>query len=324
MVAAQRRTVLLGAAGTGTAFGAAMAVRRHWSQSVRIVAMDINPKHLVSTSLLADAFYTVPLCAAPQFEDVLVRLIAECEIGLYMPLLPGEIVKAARLREAGAIPERVSVLAPSLPASRACADKWLLVQWLEACGVPVPKTELGTQWMACGKWFLKPRDGSGSRGARVVDGTMDIPEVRKSPEDWILQEVCDGPEVTVDVFLNPSTGFMHSICRERIEVKAGVCTKARLFADAELHTLAGQVASVLKLTGSFCLQFMRSAAGWVVTDANPRPGAATAMCATVGNDFFAATFALAWGEDATRFLQPLKSEVFVTRQYAEYLMGSKS
>src|SRR5208282_6948207 len=103
---------------------------------------------------------------------------------------------------------------------------------------------------------------------------------------------------------------------ERIEIKSGVSTKCRLFADEALSRHAKSIAEVLNLTGSFCFQVMRNTTGWVVTDVNPRPGAATAMCLMTGNDFFAASFARCWGEDARRFLRVVDGDQFVTRQYA--------
>ena len=127
----------------------------------------------------------------------------------------------------------------------------------------------------------------------------------------------------MDVFYDPENDFIRVVCRERIETKSGVSTKARLFEDDELSRFARTIAVGLKLKGSFCFQVMRNSHGWVVTDVNPRPGAATAMCALTGNDFFAATFAYHWGEDARVFFRPLNGEQFVTRQYSEFLMGTK-
>ncbi len=283
--------------------------------------MDINPRHLVTCSLLSDHFEQVSLSSSPEFPVTLLGILQRFDVDTYLPLFPDEIAIAARLRAEGRIPTAVSVMAPPAAASSACADKWKLGQLLTRHGVRVPRTAPASDLFPAGEYFLKPADGIGSRGARRATAA-DIPAlIAQQPSGWIVQEICAPPEVTVDTFHDPKSGFVHVVCRERVEVKSGVSTKSRLFADEELTGIARTIARVLELEGSFCFQVMRNPDGWVVTDVNPRPGGATAMCALTGNDFFAASFAHFWGEDARRFFRPLDRDHFVTRQYAEFLMG---
>lgn len=318
------RTVLIGSAGTGTGFAAACALRRVWSRSVRIVAMDINPRHLVTTSLLADEFQQVPLSAAPEFPAALLGLLERHRVDTYLPLFPEEIALAAQLRDEGRIAAPVAVLAPAAKASALCADKSALSQLLPQHRVPVPRTAAADAPFAAAEFFLKPKNATGSRGARKIAASELVSAVGSRAGDWIVQEICAGPEVTVDAFVNPADGFRRVVCRERVEIKSGVSTKCRLFEDETLSRHAEGIAAALNLAGSFCFQVMRNGQGWAVTDVNPRPGAATAMCAATGNDFFAAAFARCWGEDARSFFRPLDGEPFVTRQYTEFVMGPKA
>ena len=79
-------------------------------------------------------------------------------------------------------------------------------------------------------------------------------------------------------------GPVQAVCRERLEVKAGVCTKARVFTDPQIGDLAERLGAGLGLEGAFCFQVMRDAArGWVVTDVNARHGAGSRMSAAVGS-----------------------------------------
>ena len=316
--------VLLGSAGTGTAFAAACSLRRVWSQSVTIVAMDINPRHLVTTSLLADHFEQVPISASPEFSTKLLEIMHRYKVDTYMPLFPEEIMLAAKLHENKMFPENVSIIVPPVESSLACADKWKLCELLISHGIPVPRTALASAPFSAKEYYIKPRNGTGSRGARKLCNA-DLANLDSSNlSDYIVQEVCDPPEITVDAFFEPASSFCHAICRERIELKSGVSTKCRLFYDKELTLHARSLAVLLKLEGSFCFQVMRNPTGWAITDVNPRPGAATAMCAVVGNDFFAATFALRWGQDSRRFFRALDNDHFITRQYAEFLMPPKA
>ncbi|MEY4386964.1 MAG: hypothetical protein RLY20_2247 [Verrucomicrobiota bacterium] len=318
------KRVLIGSAGTGAGFAAACALRRVWSRSVYIVAMDINPGHLVTASLMADQFEQVPLSKSPEFAESLLRILEAHSIETYLPLFPEEIVLAARLHKTGRMPSAITVLAPPSSASEACADKWVLNQLLPKHNVRVPRSAIASNPWSADEFFLKPRDGTGSRGVRCVKRSELKSAVGERAVEWIVQELCAAPEVTVDAFCDPVSGFIRALCRERIEVKSGVATKCRLFEDDELSNFARGVAGALNLAGSFCFQVMRNASGWAVTDVNPRPGAATVMCAATGNDFIAATFARRWGEDVQRFFRPLAGEQFVTRQYSEFVMGKKS
>jgi carbamoylphosphate synthase large subunit len=315
------KVILIGSAGSGTAFSALAALRRVWGQEVRAVAMDLNPGHLVTASLLADRFEQVPASAAPEFAGALLEIIGRHQVDTYLPLLPEETFLAARLRDEGRLPAAARLMAPPLPGSAACMDKLLLSQVLKAHGLPVPASASASAPLPAGEVFLKPRTGCGSRGARRVNPRELAEATARRPGDWLVQELCAGPEVTVDSFFDPADGFLRVLCRERIVTKAGVTTKARLFEDRALAELALGIARALGLQGSFCFQVMGNGSGWAVTDVNARPGAATAMCALTGNDFFAASFALCWGEDARAFFRPLAGDQYVTRQYADFLMG---
>jgi carbamoylphosphate synthase large subunit len=312
--------VLLGSAGTGTAFAAAVALRRSWSQSVGIVAMDINPKHLVTTSLLADGFEQVPFSSAPEFSGTVVEIIKRHAVDTYLPLFPEEIELAAQLRDQGNLPATVKVMVPPSKFSSECADKLALSHRLARHGVPVPRTASVLDPFESDSFFLKPKNGTGSRDARVIQSSELESLTFDQADDWLIQEICDTPEVTIDAFYDPSNGFVHAVCRERIEVKSGVSTKCRLFGDQSLQDYSRSIAEVLELAGSFCFQVMWSDRGWVVIDINPRPGAATAMCRLTGNDFFAAAFALCWQEEYRHFFQPVSGECFITRQYSEFQM----
>jgi carbamoylphosphate synthase large subunit len=317
-------TVLLGTAGTGTAFAAACALRRHWSQTVRIIAMDTNPQHLVTASLLSDCFEGAPLSASLEFPEIVRDIIHRHDVDTYLPLLPHEVEIATKLRAQNLMPSNVALLAPSSLGSTLCADKWLLTQALQANSIPVPLSAVASDPFPAEEYFLKPRSGYGSHGAVLIEAGKLQTATGRHAEDWIVQQRCAPPEITVDAFYCASSGLCKSICRERIEVKAGVSTKCRLFEDPQLHVYARGIANILGIEGSFCFQVMRSDASWVVTDVNPRPGAGSAMCNMTGNDFFAASFARAWAESVNQFFTPLQGDFYVTRQYCDFAMCSSN
>ena len=180
-------TVLLGAAGTATAFAAACSLRRHWSRGVRIVAMDTNPRHLVTTSLLSDAFEQVPLSAAPEFPNAVAHIVDRYGVDTYLPLMPGEIETAANLLEHGVFSARIALLAPPMRGSALCADKWSLVQALHAQRIPVPRTALASEPFPAERYFLKPRLGVGSHDAKAIEASDLRAATESRAEDWIVR-----------------------------------------------------------------------------------------------------------------------------------------
>lgn len=313
------RCVWLGSAGTGTAFGLAQTLRERWGSGVRIVAADIREAHLVATSLLADDFRQVPLTADAGFADVLRSGLREAGVTHYQPILDEEILLAATLRAAGSLGD-VVVFAPPIRGARLCLDKLEGARWMDEVRIPTPPTVAAkdARWQGV-PMFAKPRHGRGSLGARPIgdERAFDALASVEDFEDLILQPRCEGPELTVDAV--HVGGTTRAVARERLEVKAGVCTKARVFEDERLEELAHLLALGLGIEHAFCFQVMRLGGDWVVTDLNARPGAGTRLTVAAGVDVLGAMFAYHFGEPFGHLLGKLPHERFVVRQYAEYV-----
>lgn len=312
--------VLLGAAGTGTAFAIASRLRSNWGTKFRLLLTDIFDEYLVTATVLSDKFFKVPYAIDPGFEDSVVKIMVEEKVQTYIPVLNEEIVLAAKLSEDERF-RHVDFWSSQTHAS--CTDKDFADQWLNSIGVRTPK-RIGSHsdQIENQVWFSKPRNGLGSRGTRILTSDEVGQLTSEEAAELIIQEKCEGPEITVDSFWDSSKGIGYAYCRERIEVKAGVCTKARLFYDEELATFAKWIGQALNQRGTICFQAMKSKNAWVVTDLNLRSGAGTAMTCSAGYDVISAAFACRSGLDYSRFVRPMgiDEEVYITRQYSEFVM----
>ena len=315
------KVVLLGAAGTGTSFAVAARLRASWGTAVRIVGMDVNEPELVTTSLLCDRCYRVSPAASDAFYEEVIEIIESEGITTYLPIVNDEFLHAQAMRRdrraAG-----VDIILPDDPGVELCRDKYLLNTWLLQLAIPTPETCLPEERTGNGPWFMKPRNAFGSRGSRRVD-EQDLAAFQPSElSGLILQEVCEHPEVTVDCFCDAECGYRVTICRERLETKAGVCTKARLFRDHELERYARIIGQTLGVRGTFCFQVMKARGQWVVTDLNMRPGAGTAMSCAAGFDVLSAMFACRWRLPYEGYFRndTVDIDLIVTRQYSEFLM----
>jgi len=308
-------------AGTTVAFHLVRAAKRSLGADARVLAADIHPPHLVAASAFATAFHRVERYDDPAYvENMLHRLSKEMP-DAYVPIIDEEIVIAARWREEGRLPSTRWVV-PSLRSAEDCLDKLRAGERLDGARVPVPRTESARQSEASDfPKFVKPRRGRGSQGAFVANSLVDISESLRT-DDHVIQELCEGPEITVDVW--STCRERRAVGRKRLETKAGVCTKAEIFEDVELTALAGRVAAALELDGLFCFQLMKSpAAGgrYVVTDVNPRPGAGTSMCTAAGVDLLGAHIAALAGAPPVELGPKIEGPRFVCRQFEDFALS---
>jgi carbamoyl-phosphate synthase large subunit len=314
------RRVAIGAAGTTTAFGIVTTLKERWPREIEVVAVDINERRLVAGAALADSFTRGPAVAEDGYREWLAGFLVREGIELYVPLIDGDIVVAAELAAAGEIGD-AAVLAPPVDAARICLDKLATYEWLVAREIATPATWLpGTPPASVaprGGLVVKPRYGLGSTGFRHL---ADEAEVSAGNEGLVVQVACEPPEVTVDAF-RAGDGRVRAVCRERLEVKAGVCTKARVFEDDDLAAMLDRIATGLDVRGPLCAQVMREGDRWSVTDVNARSGGGTRLSTAAGVDLLAAAYAdlldLPLEPGATA---PLEEDVFAVRQPSEYVV----
>lgn len=314
--------VLLGGAGTGTAFAIATRLRSSWGSDIRIILTDVNQEHLVSASVLADQFYQVQPAKDSAFREQIMEILRAEKVTTYIPILNDEIILAAELAKL-AVYKDIDFWSSDSYAK--CVDKNFAEQWLSSIGVRTPEVATLQRLQEQRTWFAKPRDGFGSKGVGYVTSADVLALSDAEREKLVIQEVCTYPEVTVDSFWDADIDSGYAYCRERIEVKSGVCTKARLFSDPELSSFAKSIGRALGQKGTICFQAMSSTRGWVVTDLNLRSGAGTAMTCAAGYDVLSAAFACRSKLDYSGYLKSIKfdDEIYVTRQYVEFVMAYK-
>jgi carbamoylphosphate synthase large subunit len=315
--------ILLNTAGTGTTWGIATSARERWGEQIGLIATDMLPAHLVAVSALADRYESVPAVGDESFVGGLLSLMEEEGVNTYVPTFDPEIVLAARLRDEGLL-DGVQVLAPPLWAAETCLDKCAASDWLRANGFPAPRRIPFEEdaWPDAGV-IVKPRQGVGSVDVQKVTDLESWAAWcgRGDLSGWIAEELVRGAEVTLDCFRSRGGNEDRVLCRERVEVKSGVCTKARVFDDEDLAMLGIAIGAGLGLSGAYCLQAMRSAErGWLVTDINPRPGAGTRLSVALGVHLHVAMFLDLWGRSTEGLLPPMGSERWVVRQYSEIVL----
>lgn len=221
-----------------------------------VIAGDVEPE-MSAACQLADRSYAVPRCTKPEFIDAMIDICRENAVDLIVPTIDTELeILSGNISRFEAIGTRVHVSDPGTIAI--VRDKQKTMEVLHAAGVPVPLTADPAQVAAApDNWswplFLKPRGGSASQGLQVVSSVEEIRD--KYDQPVILQELIDGPEYTVNVFVD-STGTMRcAVPHERLRIRAGEVEKGITRRRADLERLASAIVEAMPgLRGVFCFQ----------------------------------------------------------------------
>lgn len=309
------KNVMILSAGTSTAWHIVKVLKENFSDDAYVVACDINPGYLIHSAVLADKFIQVPPIKSEGYYEHMLKIMDEEAINIVVPLIDDDICMFAGdnmdLAERG-----VRSSAPSRAAIDKCSNKAHLERTLSELGVATPRVfRKGEEIDMQRQYFLKDEIGCGSRGARLVFGEEAMQML--GVDGKVIQEVCHGPEITVDA--TNLNGCIHCICRERKEVKLGVSTKCRVFYDEEIQRIMERIAAKITLPTVFCVQFMKNAEEkWTLIDFNLRSGGGTALSCAVGFEAvrYAAADWLGLEPDETWLSIP-KTERYVVRAYEE-------
>lgn len=305
-------TLLLTAAGTGTAWAYALTLAQQFPEA-RLVTADTNAAAWCSAAQFAARHVAWPLFEAGDAYLAQLNALIEAEgVTHYLPIIDPEIDFAARRRA----DIHAAVLAPPARFTSLAVAKDRYAAELAELDVDSPRTldrTAAAARLAAGRGVFAKRPGSfGGRG------TWAVTDLAAVPADAFLQEGLAGPEFTADCFPLEGGGVFVST-RERVETKSGVCTKARIAPHEAMEAIARRLVGSLGIDSPFCFQAMADGERLAVTDLNPRLGAGTLMSAANGSDFFGAHLARAFGQPWRERLQRHHERCAVTRQYVELL-----
>lgn len=114
-----------------------------------------------------------------------------------------------------------NLLGPGPELVRLAADKHATTEQLGEAGVPVPR---GAVLPAPGTWprelafplVLKPRDGAGSQGLRLLDGPLPAVEWPADPARWRIEEFRSGVAASVAVLCGPAGHVPLQPCEQKL------------------------------------------------------------------------------------------------------------
>jgi carbamoyl-phosphate synthase large subunit len=251
------------------AFGAALA----GLGGGRVLAADLSPWAVAL--LEADGVVTLPRTDDAGFGDALERACADDRVGLVVPTRDDELPVMAALRDRLQMAGTV-ILISSQDAVAVCRDKLRFAEAVAAAGFVSPRTVRSP--VREFPVFVKPRVGAGGRGAGIVASpealTRACDAILADGGEPLIQEVVEGREFTVDVFVDRDGRPISCIPRERVVVVSGESVVSRTVRDEALSDATLRLCAAVGLTGHLTVQALRTPDRIVFVEINPRYGGA--------------------------------------------------
>ena len=192
------------------------------------------------------------------------KIIAEKKIDIVIPFHDAAVAIASQLVDV--------VFAPvsGLDAAVLFSNKKLTGEFLRSSSIPTPKLATNAPAIA------KPIYGSSSQGLIRILSDEELSSFLESEEapEYEIQELCSGPELSVDGYVAMNGSFMQFAPRIRLETLNGEATKSQTIQNKEVELICHELCLKAGLKGAITIQFIwdEIKQGYLVMEVNLRFG----------------------------------------------------
>lgn len=303
-------TALIVPAGSGMAVGAISSLR---GGRVRVVCVDSSK--LAAGLYLGEKGFVVPRFDDPAFYDEIAGIISKEGVDVVIPALDTILLEFSR-RKAWFESLGVKVLVSCPSTIEITRDKWLTYDKLRDC-VPMPKSfiakgDIDVEY----PFIIKPRGGSGSLDVYKAESEEELSFYFKRCPNPVIQEYLSGVEYTVDCLCDLEGNLLFNVVRQRLETKAGICTKGVVVEEPRLDRIAETIAENIRFVGPFFFQARGDGAGSPrVMEVNPRISGTMSLSSRAGTNLHELAVLCAMGENVEKPV--VKKGVILSRYWNE-------
>lgn len=306
-------------------FSAMCVINRLKEKGHRVIGCDIYPGEWHAETSRCDGFYQAPF--ATNVEEYIKFLIHTAKIGNIDMIIPLTDLEIDVLNKARSCFEGNDVILaiPSAETLETARDKYkLFLQFAQDEKIPsIPTFKVGTDIIPndiipC---IAKPYNGRSSEGLKKINSLRELATVIND-DQYIIQNIVDGPVFTVDYVRNSQTGLSFSVPRqELLRTKNGAGTSVRVFEDKDLQSMVNHIGEQLDINGCVNMEFIKNNGLYYLIDINPRFSAGVAFSYVAGYDMVNSHVACHTnGEICT----PIKiEEQIITKTYIEEITSKQ-
>lgn len=238
--------------------------------------------------LCDEKFITDPILSDGYIPDLL-RIVKNNKIDLLVPTIDTELLKLAENREKfEKLGCRVLISSPDIVSI--CQDKRKTFRFLSKNGFSTPDTISIAKALKDKKLklprFLKPWDGSASRGNKIVKNRKELEFFGKRIPNCIVQEFISGHEYTCDVYVDFDMKVRCVVPRKRLEVRGGEVSKGQTVKDPIVMQAAKDLVETLGAgPGVITIQLIANGCGLKFIEINPRFGGGAPLGIKAGANY---------------------------------------
>jgi len=314
----KQKSILVLACGLNSAYHMIKVLKNNYTKEFRIIGADINEPYLVPSINLVDKFYKVSPSKIDGFYKEIISILDKENIDIIVPIFDLD-QKLFYRDNPDLLDRKIISTAPIKKTFEYYGDKEKLSNLLSKNGLLTPKTYSIEKIIAKNEYFLKPKDGVGSIDAKKATGEEILSHEKIS--NYIIQEICYSPELTVESFFFQNK--LSTVTRERLETKAGVCTKTCIYHNQELEDIVKKFTEIITVPTIFNLQFMKNQEDkFVITDVNLRLAGGMGLSYKAGWDEISGLSDIWLNKNETEIFSHLKldsKKQWITRVYEEII-----
>ncbi len=264
---------------------------RRLRRAVRFYGTDVT--RLSPAVQCCDEAFLVERTTHPGYIDQLLSIVEGHHIQVLIPTTDLDLRPLAMHRSRF---ERLGcrVLVSDPDVIDVCQDKRQTYRFLQRHGVDCPRTLSPAAALAADKkgaltWpcVIKPWDGSAAKGNTIVHDREELRFFARRISNAICQELVEGTEYTCDVYVDADRRVRCVVPRQRIEVRWGEVSKARVARDARIMQVVAHLVQHLGAgPGVVTVQlFETEARALRIIEINPRFGGGVPLAIRAGADF---------------------------------------
>jgi carbamoyl-phosphate synthase large subunit len=285
--------------------------------TVKVVAGDLDPNALAR--FLADEFWAMP----PTVPEQTCPLLDACksrDIWAILPTRDGELAFWAEVRERFAH-QGITVVVSDAESVERCLDKLEFARFGEEAGLPVIATAEHPESLGSGPYVVKERFGAGSRSLGLrLDRDAALAHGRQL-ERPIYQPFVEGPEISIDAWMDASGTPRGVVLRRRDHVVNGESQITTTFRDTQIEAEAVAALTALKLRGPAVMQAMIDTGGRMrIIECNARFGGASTTAIAAGLDMLYWSLLEACEPSAEEVFYRIEGEVRQVRVPADIIL----
>ena len=266
--------------------------KRTLGDKVKIVATDVDDT--APALYFADKSYIVPRIDDENYLSTILDICRVEEIQTVTTLIDPEISVLAMHRSSFA-EIGVEVLAPYDETANICLDKFKMYNYLQLKGIKTVRTyenlDSFTEDFDAKKIFfpvfVKPRKGSGSVGARIIDNYKDLTKACNDTPELIIQEYMnDCLDLDADVYVDTISHMPVAVfAKKKLSTKIGGANKTISFKDESLFKFIKEIVREFRFNGPIDMDFFFKDGVYYLSEINPRFGGAYLHAYGAGVDF---------------------------------------